>query len=234
MGRTRFWRVAGAVAVALVVMMAPAYAVRAMPAAVPVWTRPVTGPVVRVFQAPRTPYGPGHRGVDFAASPGTAVVAAGAGRVVFAGWIGPSAHVVVRHPINGWRTGYSFLAALAVRSGDEVGAGTVVGIAGGLGDGHDGSVLHFSLRIGDEYVDPMILFRPLDLATAVHLAPMEADRAGTRIAVRGGLARAEERAALVAGLRSAAVAPPLAPRPVVRFGARPRLRRHALIRWRYF
>src|SRR5207244_1118864 len=94
------------------------------------------------------------------------------------GRIGPSSHVVVLHPVNGWRTGYSFLATVAVRVGQPVVGGTVVGTSGGVGDGHDGAVLHFSLRIGDEYVDPMILFRPLDLGAAVHLVPTDGDRSG--------------------------------------------------------
>jgi murein DD-endopeptidase MepM/ murein hydrolase activator NlpD len=231
MDRTRFWHVVSAIVIALVVLMVPAQSARAR---VTGWTRPVAGAVVRGFVAPRTPYGPGHRGVDFAAAAGTAVMAAGAGEVVFAGWIGPSAHVVVRHLLNGWRTGYSFLAALAVRTGDDVAAGTVVGTSGGVGDGHDGSVLHFSLRIGDQYVDPMILFRPLDLATAVHLAPIEGDPSGMGSVAGGELAPAAERAELVAGLRSAVEGPQPPSRPVVSAGARPRLRRHALIRWRIF
>src|SRR5262249_11693323 len=34
-------------------------------------------------------------------------------------------------------------------------------------------VLHFGLRVGDTYVDPMTLFRPVDLAKVVHLAPAD-------------------------------------------------------------
>ncbi len=175
---------ARAFVVALIVAMprpAPAAVSKAPPGQ---WTRPVDGPVVRAFEAPRTPYGPGHRGVDFAAAPGTPVVAAGPGSVVFAGRIGPSSHVVVLHPQSGWRTGYSFLASVAVHYGEVVRAGTVLGTTGGTGDGHDGTVLHFSLRIGDEYVDPMLLFRPIDLATVVHLAPTAGDGSGMGYATR--------------------------------------------------
>ena len=42
---------------------------------------------------------------------------------------------------------------------------------GGRGERHDGSVVHFALRAGDTYIDPMALLRPVDLATIVHLAP---------------------------------------------------------------
>ena len=181
------------------------------------WIRPVDGPVVRGFVAPRTPYGPGHRGVDFAVPPGTPVVAAGPGTVVFAGRVGSSSHVVVLHPASGWRTGYSFLATVAVRRGQSVVAGTVVGTTGGVGDGYDGTVLHFSLRIGDEYVDPMILFQPIDLAAAVHLAPTASDGSGM------GYATPEpyrfERAAVVTGLRDRARAAPFAGPPSIRMPA---------------
>ncbi|HEY3831931.1 MAG TPA: peptidoglycan DD-metalloendopeptidase family protein [Acidimicrobiia bacterium] len=195
----------------------PALGIGSAPAGV--WTRPVAGPVVRPFEAPRTRYGPGHRGVDFAAAPGTPVVAAGPGVVVFAGRIGPSSHVVVLHEPSGWRTGYSFLASVAVRLGEPVGGGTVVGTSGGVGDNHDGTVLHFSLRIGDQYVDPMILFQPIDLAAAVHLAPTASDGSG--------MGFVDERRALVDGLRADA-AVPLSQAFVAPARWRP------LARWRYF
>ena len=41
------------------------------------------------------------------------------------------------------------------------------------GDAHDGSALHFGLRVGDRYVDPMQLFRPVDLTKLVHLVPAD-------------------------------------------------------------
>jgi hypothetical protein len=98
------------------------------------------------------------------------VHAAGPGVVAFAGSVAGSLHVVIAHAGN-LRTSYSFLATIAVRRGEPVEGGAVVGAAGGVGEGHDGSVVHFALRSGDDYVDPMLLFQPVDLATVVHLAP---------------------------------------------------------------
>ena len=46
---------------------------------------PVAGTVVRGFDARAGPYGPGHRGIDIAASVGELVRAPAAGRVAFAG-----------------------------------------------------------------------------------------------------------------------------------------------------
>ena len=150
------------------------------------WVRPVPGRVVRPFEPPKTKYGPGHLGVDFAAAPETYVRAAGAGVVVFAGAVADTFHVVIRHA-NGWRTSYSFLATIGVRNGATVDAGQVIGTTGGTGEGHDGSVLHLGLRIGDEYVDPMRLFGDVDLAALVHLAPIGNDRGDERPALVVGL-----------------------------------------------
>jgi hypothetical protein len=58
-----------------------------------------------------------------------------------------------------------------MRIGQPVSRGDVVGLAGGVGTDHDGSVLHLGLRIGDRYVDPMLLFRPRDLTKLVRLVP---------------------------------------------------------------
>jgi len=81
-----------------------------------VWLPPVDGPVVRAFQAPAFAYGPGHRGIDFAAPPGTPVRASGDGVVAFAGSVAGSLHVVVAHDGN-LRTTYAFLAGIGVRPG---------------------------------------------------------------------------------------------------------------------
>ena len=134
------------------------------------WIRPVDGAVVRAFDPPRSRFGAGHLGVDIAAERDTPVRAAGPGVVVFAGRVAGARHVVVAHAA-GLRTSYSFLASISVRRGQLLAAGDSVGTTGGTGDGDGGSVLHFGVRAGDAYIDPMGLFRPVDLSTIVHLAP---------------------------------------------------------------
>jgi hypothetical protein len=156
------------------------------------WVRPVGGGVVRSFDAPRSRFGAGHLGVDLAAPAATPVRAAGPGVVSFAGSVAGALHVVVAHAGN-LRTSYSFLATIAVRRGESVASGDVVGTTGGTGPGHDGTVLHFGLRSGDTYIDPMLLLAPVDLATVVHLAPTTipprpANGAGERRGLLAGLA----------------------------------------------
>ena len=52
---------------------------------------------------------------------------------------------------------------------------------GGAGDDdHDGAVLHFGLRVGDRYVDPMLLFRPDDLTKLVRLVPTDRSSTSSR------------------------------------------------------
>jgi hypothetical protein len=141
------------------------------------WTRPVAGAVARPFVEPVSRYGAGHRGVDLVAPAGTAVRAANAGEVTFAGPVAGFLHVVVAHD-GGLRTSYSFLATVAVRRGQRVPGGAVVGTAGG-GTGEHAGVLHLGLRIGDRYVDPMGLFAPTDLTRLIRLVPAgDPDRHG--------------------------------------------------------
>ena len=75
------------------------------------WLRPVDGAVVHPFEEPASVYGPGHRGADLAASPGTPVRAANDGVVSFAGSVAGTLHVTVAHA-GGLRTSYSFLASV--------------------------------------------------------------------------------------------------------------------------
>jgi hypothetical protein len=186
MGQRPFSSIIAIVLLAIVAACMPA-------SATPItqWIRPVAGGVVRPFDPPRSRFGAGHLGVDLAAPAGTPVHSAGPGVVAFAGSVAGARHVVVAHAGN-LRTSYSFLATIAVRRGERVAADDVVGTTAGLGAGHDGSVLHFGLRSGDTYIDPMLLLQPVDLATVVHLAP-------TSIPPRPA-SGSNERRGLVAGL----------------------------------
>jgi hypothetical protein len=184
------------------------------------WVRPVAGRVVRAFRAPLTRYGRGHLGVDFAARPGTPVRAAGAGTVVFAGLVANTRHVVVLHA-DGLRTSYSFLATIRVRRGQAVAPGAVLGTTGGRGEHHDGDVLHFGLRVGGTFVDPMRLFASVvELSARVHLVPIggnpSASSASSALSSPSPSRRFDERQALVAGL-----AGPPTPVVVAASGARP-------------
>ncbi len=148
-------------------------AVAARSSAPPRWVLPVDAEIVSDFDEPEVPYGSGHRGVDLGASDSEVVVAAGDGTVEFAGAVAGSLHVVVRHS-NGWRTSYSFLSKVSVRLGTPVRAGEPLGICCDS-SAHMSSIsdssLHFGLRIGDDYADPMQLFDPVDLTELVRLAP---------------------------------------------------------------
>ncbi|PRX48404.1 peptidase M23-like protein [Prauserella shujinwangii] len=125
--------------------------------------------VTRPFQAPAHPYGPGHRGVDLAAGPGREVLAAGQGFVVFAGRVAGRGVVSVDHD-GGLRTTYEPVEP-AVTRGEQVYAGQVVGT---LTAGHAGcpvaACLHWGVRRGEEYLDPMRLVR---VDVRIRLKPWE-------------------------------------------------------------
>lgn len=123
------------------------------------WSAPVPGPVtvVRAFAPGQQRWSPGHRGVDLAAAARGPVLAAGPGRVVFAGPVAGRGVVSVAH--GDLRTTYEPVAA-TVRTGDVVAAGSPLGV---LDPGHAGcgACLHWGLRRGDDYLDPMRLLRPV-------------------------------------------------------------------------
>jgi murein DD-endopeptidase MepM/ murein hydrolase activator NlpD len=96
-----------------------------------------------------------HAGLDLAAPAGAAVRAVGAGRVVSAGWTYPGygISVLVRHP-NGYLTLYAHLSRVAVRSGQRVTTGRLIGRQGTTGDS-TGPHLHFEVHRGPWHqVDP--------------------------------------------------------------------------------
>jgi len=123
----------------------------------PPWVVPVGPPshIVRGYEPPAHNWLPGHRGVDLAAALGEPVKAAGSGVVIWAGSIAGRGVVVIRHS-NGLRTTYEPVAALVVL-GEPVHAGEVIGrISHGISH-CDGHCLHWGLRRGFEYLNPLFL-----------------------------------------------------------------------------
>ncbi|MFG3494589.1 peptidoglycan DD-metalloendopeptidase family protein [Streptomyces sp. NPDC047928] len=137
------------------------------PAATATW--PVGPPrptVVRGWEPPATPYGPGHRGVDLAAPPGTPVHAAADGRVTFAGPVGGRGVLSITLPAATGtvplRTTYEPVRPL-VPQGADVRAGDLVAVTTTTGTSHctaPAACLHWGLRRGDTYLDPLLLLPP--------------------------------------------------------------------------
>jgi hypothetical protein len=178
-------RLLGALLVALVALLA----VPGVAAAEGGYSAPVDEPIVDPFRPPPTPYAAGNRGIDYATTPGEAVLAAADGEVVFAGKVGLSQHVVVLHA-DGIRTSYSFLSGVGVRRGDRVQRGDVVGTAG--------NGLHFGARLGDDtYLDPTTLLQ--GEVPDVHLVPVEQRRAEPERQERFHLLRSVTTGAVRAG-----------------------------------
>ncbi|MFH8338108.1 peptidoglycan DD-metalloendopeptidase family protein [Streptomyces sp. AM6-12] len=123
----------------------------------PVGVRPV---VLRGWQPPATPYGPGHRGVDLAAAPGSPVRAVAAGRVSFAGRVAGRGVVTVELRGTGLRTTYEPVHP-SVPEGADVGAGDAVGVVEAAG-AHCGAqaCVHWGLLRGGTYLNPLALLPP--------------------------------------------------------------------------
>ncbi len=95
-----------------------------------------------------------HSGTDFAAPPGSPVVAPAAGVVVMARELPVRGNAVAID--HGWGvvTAYFHLSAINVAVGDEVTAGQVIGAVGSTGRS-TGPHLHWEMWVGGVQVDPM-------------------------------------------------------------------------------
>jgi murein DD-endopeptidase MepM/ murein hydrolase activator NlpD len=104
-------------------------------------------PVFRTYRA--------HLGVDYAAAPGTPVVAVAAGTVVSAGWAGGGGRQVRIKHSGGLESFYLHLSAFAagIRSGRHVEQGQLIGRVGASGTA-TGPHLDYRLRRNGVFIDP--------------------------------------------------------------------------------
>lgn len=103
---------------------------------------------------PITGSGRMHSGQDMAGPPGTPILAAGDGIVIFAGRQSGYGNVVkIRHSF-GYETVYAHLRKYGVKTGDSVSRGDVIGGMGNTGRS-TGTHLHYEIRIGGTPVNPM-------------------------------------------------------------------------------
>lgn len=136
------------------------------------WTAPLAGglTVTRPFEPPAHAYGPGHRGADLGGAAGVPVLAAGDGIVVFAGMVAGRPVVSIDHA-GGLRTTYEPVDP-SVGAGQSVTSGSPIGT---LLSGHAGcpadACLHWGLRHGETYLDPLSL-----LVVQVRLLPLRGAR----------------------------------------------------------
>ena len=147
----------------------PPGGVPALPAGT--WSWPVSGPVIRGFDPPDSPFGAGHRGIDIAVPSGTTILAPDAGTVSFAGKVGGELFVTIDHG-GGLSSTYSWISSTLVRKGDAVSRGQPFGTTGA---GHPGSSvphLHLGAKLDGAYVDPLGLLPPLGVQDLIRLVPI--------------------------------------------------------------
>ena len=105
-------------------------------------------------------YARAHNGVDYHAPTGAAVGAVAQGVITMAGWTaGGGRTVKVRHP-NNYETEYLHLSSIAVRAGQRVAQGDLVGRVGKTGLA-TGPHLHYGLKKNGRYVNPVLEHRAM-------------------------------------------------------------------------
>lgn len=121
------------------------------------WEWPTDGQrvVIVAFRAPAHDYGPGHRGMDAAAEPGSPVHAPAAGVVAFRGTVVDRPLITIDHG-GGYVTTLEPVASV-LSPGDAVTAGEAVGTLAAGGHAPRGT-LHVGVRVDGVYVNPRGLF----------------------------------------------------------------------------
>jgi murein DD-endopeptidase MepM/ murein hydrolase activator NlpD len=117
---------------------------------------PNRGHITSLFGWRRSPFGFGrdfHTGIDIAAPKGTPIHVTAPGKVVTAGWGGGYGYMVrVRHKY-GFTSLYGHCSKLAVKEGQMVHKGQVVGYVGQTGSS-TGNHCHYEIRLGNVAINP--------------------------------------------------------------------------------
>jgi hypothetical protein len=95
----------------------------------------------------------GHVALDFGAPVGTPVKATMDGKVVYAGWNDEGYGNLVIVENGPYRTYFAHLSKLPVELGQEVRAGSVVGLSGNTGNS-TGPHLHYEVRKNGQHINP--------------------------------------------------------------------------------
>lgn len=113
-----------------------------------------------------------HFGVDYRAPLGSSVVAVANGTVTSAGWSGGAGRLVQLRHAGGWETLYMHLSSIAVRRGQHVSQGQLIGRVGTSGLS-TGPHLDYRVRQRGRYLNPLSVHRSLppgEPIPAAHLA----------------------------------------------------------------
>ena len=101
-----------------------------------------------------------HKGVDYAASSGTPIMAAGDSRVEFVGWQRGYGNTVILNHGRGYTTLYGHMSRTAkLRKGQSVAQGTVIGYVGSTGMS-TGPHLHYEFRVNGAHRNPLSITMP--------------------------------------------------------------------------
>lgn len=101
-----------------------------------------------------------HKGVDYAASTGTPIMAAGDARVAFVGWKGGYGRAVILDHGRGYTTLYGHMSRFGKeRAGQRIAQGTVIGYVGTSGMS-TGAHLHYEFRVNGVHRNPLSITMP--------------------------------------------------------------------------
>ncbi len=134
---------------------------------------PVRGPITSDFGY-RYIFGENnfHRGIDIAASAGTAINAAADGTVIFAGVKGTYGNLVILSHSNGFLTYYAHCSKLLVNVGDSITQGQPIAAVGSTGRS-TGPHCHFEVRYENKPIDPLCYLPGTNNAPARTQIPLD-------------------------------------------------------------